>query len=136
MRKRVFIFIVLFISLLNTVVLANKITIESQFIEQDEYFSFSQHENTVVIDVRTQREFNAGHIPGAINIPHRDILRGRRSLISYQDKNIVFYCHTGVRVGLVVGFLEKNSSLSPDKIYHLRGHYRSWQARGLKIIKF
>ncbi|MBX2807263.1 MAG: rhodanese-like domain-containing protein [Cellvibrionaceae bacterium] len=134
MGKRVFVFIVLAISLFSAVVLAAKITIKPQFIEQNEYFSFSQREDTVVIDVRTQREFNAGHIPGAINIPHRDILRGRRSLTSYRDKNIVFYCHTGVRVGFVVDYLKK-SNLSPDHIYHLRGNYRAWQARGLKIIK-
>ena len=109
--------------------------IEPQFIEQDEYFNYADREDTVVIDVRTPREFKAGYIPGAINIPHRDILRGKRSLEQYKDKNIVFYCHTGVRVGFVVNYLEKNPSLEPDKIYHLRGDYRAWNARGLEIAK-
>ena len=128
------VFILLFSLLLSTMVDA-KLTITPQFIEQDEYWDFSRREDTVVIDVRTQREFKAGHIPGAINIPHRDILKGTISLESYKDNNIVFYCHTGVRVGFVVKYLEKNPSLSPNKIYHLRGDYRAWQARGLDIIR-
>ena len=29
---------------------------------------FSQDENGVILDVRTEDEFNGGHIPGALNI--------------------------------------------------------------------
>jgi len=135
MHKNSVTFITLFSLFFSTFALSNNLEIEPQFIEQDEYLSFSKQKDTVVIDVRTKREFNAGYIPGAINIPHRDILRGKRSLEQYQGKNIVFYCHTGVRVGFVVNYLEKNPSLSPENIFHLRGDYRAWQARGLEIVK-
>ena len=36
---------------------------------------------TLVIDVRTAEEFAKGHFPGAINIPHEDIIQGILSLI-------------------------------------------------------
>ena len=110
-------------------------TINPQFIEQDDYIAFSEKSDTVVIDVRTPREFTAGYIPGAINIPHRDIINGSANLQAYKDKNIVFYCHTGVRVNIVKRYLEKTPALQPEKIYHLRGDYRAWQARGRTIIK-
>ena len=31
---------------------------------------------TLVVDVRTAEEFAEGHFPGAINIPHEDIVQG------------------------------------------------------------
>jgi rhodanese-related sulfurtransferase len=49
----------------------------------------------LVIDVRTDREFYAGHIPGAINISSQASNQFRSlSLLLPQDKEIplVFYC--------------------------------------------
>lgn len=104
-------------------------------LSQEEFTQFSQKENTVVIDVRTVREYKAGYIPGAINIPHRDIIAGRATLDKYQDKDIIFYCHSGVRVGIVTDYLEQNPTLKPEHIFHLKGDFRAWRARGKEIIK-
>jgi NADPH-dependent 2,4-dienoyl-CoA reductase/sulfur reductase-like enzyme/rhodanese-related sulfurtransferase len=50
---------------------------------------------TVVVDVRTRKEYLAGHIPGSINIPVDEI---RDCLDEFpQDKDIVLYCRVGVR---------------------------------------
>jgi rhodanese-related sulfurtransferase len=55
----------------------------------------TQTANVQIIDVRTEREFYAGHIPGAINISSRASNQFRSlSLLLPQDKEIplVFYC--------------------------------------------
>jgi NADPH-dependent 2,4-dienoyl-CoA reductase/sulfur reductase-like enzyme/rhodanese-related sulfurtransferase len=50
---------------------------------------------TVVVDVRTPKEYLAGHIPGSINIPVDEI---RDCLAEFpQDKEIVLYCRVGMR---------------------------------------
>lgn len=46
--------------------------------------------NVVLIDVRTAESYNAGHIPGSINIPAIDI--GNRLSEIPRDKKIVTYC--------------------------------------------
>jgi len=61
-------------------------------------------ENAVLLDVRTPREFAAGAIPGAVNIPVQEL--GRRMAEIEQltggDKGhaIVVYCRSGRRSGI------------------------------------
>ena len=56
-------------------------------------------EPTLIIDVRTAEEFAAGHFPGAINIPHEDIIQGIRALNVDKDQTILLYCRSGNRSG-------------------------------------
>ena len=53
----------------------------------------------LIVDVRTPEEFAAGHYPGAINIPHDDIVDGIRELSIADSHPIVLYCRTGNRSG-------------------------------------
>lgn len=49
----------------------------------------------VLVDVRTEQEFQSGHIEGAINIPVQ-VLEQRLSELP-KDKEIVVYCRSGQR---------------------------------------
>jgi phage shock protein E len=51
-----------------------------------------------LIDVRTQAEFVAGHIPGAINIPVQQ-LDARMHELEPKDRAVVLYCRSGQRSG-------------------------------------
>ena len=85
----------------------------------------SQGDKVVLIDVRTKREYQNGHIPKAINIPHQQILKNSSLLDEYKDKHIVLYCHSGVRVQKVANHLVD----SGHQLFHLKGDYRAWRAR-------
>ena len=52
-------------------------------------------QRTFMIDVRTPREFSAGHIPGAVNVPVDD-LRSRLGEIP-RNREIAAYCQVGQR---------------------------------------
>ena len=54
---------------------------------------------TLVVDVRTAEEFAEGHFPGAINIPHEDIVQGIRARNVDKDQTVLLYCHSGNRSG-------------------------------------
>lgn len=88
--------------------------------------------NVAVIDVRTPSEFKRGRVPGAINIPHDQILDNISLLDKFADKDIVFYCHSGTRVGRVTDYLE---DANYSKVYHLKGDYRAWRANSQTIEK-
>ena len=64
-----------------------------QTITQTEAESKIQKENAVLIDVRTESEYEDSHIDGSVNIPLNEI-----ETISY-DKNtvIIVYCRSGGR---------------------------------------
>ena len=51
----------------------------------------------VVLDVREQTEFNAGHIPGSILIPYTQIDAKAETMLPNKDKQILVYCRSGRR---------------------------------------
>lgn len=52
--------------------------------------------NSVLIDVRMPKEFENGHIPGAINIPLRNI-KNIEDLVPDKETKLFVYCLTGSR---------------------------------------
>ena len=52
---------------------------------------------TVIIDVRSSQEFAEGHFPGAINIPHHDILTGVKKIKLAKSEALILYCRSGNR---------------------------------------
>ena len=52
------------------------------------------------IDVRSADEFNSGHLEGAINIVHTDIVNGVNNAGFAKDAHIMLYCRSGNRSGM------------------------------------
>ncbi|GAB1855671.1 rhodanese-like domain-containing protein [Flavobacteriaceae bacterium MHTCC 0001] len=52
--------------------------------------------NAIIIDVRTQQEWNDSHIENAIHIPLKT-LKDKVEAIKKLDKPIIVYCKSGVR---------------------------------------
>jgi rhodanese-related sulfurtransferase len=65
-----------------------------------------QGDHVTVVDLRQPHEYQAGHIPGAINIFIQDIPARLRELP--QDTDIVFQCWHGVTSLDVAGFVIQN----------------------------
>lgn len=51
----------------------------------------------VIIDARTQSEYDEGHIPGAILIPEYEIAKRANSELPDKDMLILVYCRSGRR---------------------------------------
>ena len=64
-------------------------------------------EEYVLLDVREQDEFDAGHIPGAILIPYTEIENKSIELIPDKDKLILVYCRSGRRSKIAAESLAK-----------------------------
>ena len=54
-------------------------------------------EGYMILDTRTQEEFDEGHIPGAINIPNESIGNEEISALPDKDQLILVYCRSGNR---------------------------------------
>ena len=54
-------------------------------------------EDYVILDVRTQEEFDAGHIPGAILIPNTEIANRAEQELPDKDQLLLVYCRSGNR---------------------------------------
>ena len=66
-----------------------------------------QPTETVWLDVRSAEEFAAGHLPGAINIPHTEIVQGVAALKLDKNSNIALYCVSGRRAGIAIEALQQ-----------------------------
>ncbi len=85
---------------------------------------------TVVLDVRTAAEFAAGHVPGAINIPHDQVVARIAELAASKDAEIVVYCRSGRRSALALQALH---AAGFPRLRHLDGDFLAWQSAGLPL---
>lgn len=84
-------------------------------------------ERPVLLDVRTEKEFTAGHLPNAINIPV-DELRTRLQELP-KDKEIAVYCQVGQRGYLATRILQQAGL----PVANLSGGYKTyglWNSAG------
>jgi len=84
----------------------------------------------VLLDVRTSEEFNAGHLPKAVNIP-----RGTLEFIigkhyPQKDVDIVVYCRTDARAALCAKAL---SDIGYTNVRNLKGAFKAWGEAGYPI---
>ena len=84
--------------------------------------------DVLLIDVREQAEYDAGHIPGITLIPMGDI--ANRLAEIPKDKTVVVSCQSGRRSSQVASFLQEQGYTN---IHDLQGGFSAWQQAGLPI---
>ncbi|ATC93747.1 rhodanese-like domain-containing protein [Pseudoalteromonas tunicata] len=90
----------------------------------------AQKNNTVILlDVRSDEEFKDGHIPGAINYSHLDIINNTAVLDYQKDQAIIVYCRSGRRAAAAEQAL---IDLGFTNVKHLEGDWLGWQETQLK----
>ncbi len=64
-------------------------------------------EDFIILDVREQDEFDAGHIPGAMLLPYTEIENKAEAILPDKDKQILVYCRSGRRSKIAAEALAK-----------------------------
>lgn len=85
----------------------------------------------VLLDVRTEREFQNGHIEnaGQLNFYARDFRQ--RLLLLPKDQPIYLYCNTGWRSNIAASFLVRNGY---TKVYNLERGIMEWEQANLPVV--
>lgn len=68
--------------------------------------NIKQMENLILIDVRTQAEYDRGHIEGATLIPYDQIKDKIAEHVKDKNANIGLYCRSGRRSGIAKQVLD------------------------------
>ena len=81
-----------------------------------------------IIDVRSRREFQGGHVPGARLIEFWKLLTGLPEIPVSAQELLVVYCGHGPRAYLAGAALRRRGF---QRVTYLRGHMAGWRRWGL-----
>ncbi len=92
--------------------------------QEDWWSKLQQDENAVILDVRTEDEWNDGIIPNAINI---DIYKGQGFIYKVEEldksKNYYVYCKAGGRSAQACNIMNQ---MGFETTYNLMGGFSEW----------
>ena len=86
----------------------------------------------VLVDVREESEWNAGHIPGAVHLGKGVIERDVEQKIPETDREIILYCGGGYRSALAA---ENLGRMGYTNVVSMDGGWRGWTQAGLPVEK-
>lgn len=81
-----------------------------------------QKKGMVIIDVRSDSEYEKGHIPGAVHVPLSEI--GDRVKKLKKDKELVVYCRSGNQS---IWAIKRLMGMGYKNLYNLKGGYSAWK---------
>jgi len=100
-------------------------------INIDEYKKMPR-ENHILIDIREDREWDAGHAAGAYHLSKGVIERDIETEIPDKSTTLVLYCGGGFRSALSADELQK---MGYTNVISLDGGWRAWNEAGLPVEK-
>jgi rhodanese-related sulfurtransferase len=86
----------------------------------------------LVLDVRDEKEFAAGHLPKARHIPVRELSARLSELAKFKAKPVIVTCKSGPRAAAACRLLRQSGFGS---VYQLRGGVPAWQQASLPLEK-
>lgn len=89
------------------------------------------HQNAVVLDVREDSEFYAGHVPHSVHVPLGQLAK-HPELEKYKGRPIIAICRSGMRSGHACSVLRKNGF---EQVYNLAGGINAWQQANMPMEK-
>src|SRR5256885_290984 len=85
----------------------------------------------VLVDVREDEEFEAGHIPGAVHVP-RSYLESRiEGVVGDRDAEVVLYCQSGNRSAYAAHTLAQ--LMGYENVSSMKGGITLWKDRGYQV---
>ena len=101
-------------------------------IEPAEMIRMMNRDHAVVVDVRGEDEFRAGHVLNAVNIPDAAIADRHKELEKARNKPLILYCNNG---GISLNTTRRLKALGFENTYCLNGGMASWRSAGLPVSK-
>jgi rhodanese-related sulfurtransferase len=90
------------------------------------------HKNALILDVREQNEYDAGHIINSKLIPAGKLLERIGELEKYRERPIIVVCRSGQRSSSACILLNKQGFAQTQ---NLNGGVMAWQKAGLPLEK-
>jgi len=96
----------------------------------DEFAQMTANKTNVILDVRTVKEFESGHLPGALNLDVTGADFAEKTAALDKSKTYLVHCASGVRS---VRACEALGRLGFLQLYNLPGGFRAWAKAGQPV---
>jgi len=103
-----------------------------QHLNVNEAVRLMNNEDTVILDVRENREYAEGHIRNAIHIPLSALPKRINELEKYRNKTILAYCRSGNRSSQACRILNKQGF---EKVCNMAGGIMGWSSANLPLTQ-
>ena len=101
-------------------------------VQVGEFEKLWQNKSNIVLDVRTRKEFDAGHIPGATNLDVNQPDFDQKVSALDKDKVYLVHCAAGVRSARAC---EKLRNFGFQHLVDLAPGFKEWEKAGKKVEK-
>lgn len=86
----------------------------------------------LILDVRDEAEFAAGHIQGAKHIPVAELLTRIKEIEKFKNKPVLIHCQKGMRSKGACSILKGQQF---EQLHNLQGGLDAWLDANLPLIK-
>src|SRR5438552_1018400 len=88
----------------------------------------SSDEAPIILDVREQQEYEAGHLPGAVHVPRGHLETRIETALPDHSRRVIAYCSTQNRSALAAVTMKEQ--LGYEDVAVMTGGYTLWRDRG------
>jgi rhodanese-related sulfurtransferase len=92
----------------------------------------NNHDDALLIDIRSAAEYKSGHIKGAKNTPLAELSSAIESYSSYKSKPVLIYCNSGNTATRAIKLLKKAGF---ENINNLEGGIAAWKDASMPLTK-
>ena len=91
--------------------------------------------NIFIIDVRTQQEYDEGHVPGSILMPVDEFEKTVSEGEIPPGKTVLIYCQSGNRSRRAADILSKTgyNYVEDQSVNNMLGGFSEWQSKGYPV---
>lgn len=118
--------------LLLVMVIYNETRGTAKGLDTAEAVRLMNKDEAVALDIRDRKDFSAGHITGAINIPLNSLDSRMQELDKHKDKKILVVCKMGNSANMAVAKLQKAGYTDA---FRLKGGMMQWQTDSMPVVK-
>lgn len=88
-------------------------------------------DDAVILDIRDKKDFSAGHLANALNIPYANLASRLSELDKHKERPIILVCKTGQTVGIAGKMLREKGF----NAVRLNGGMMEWNNQNLPVVR-
>ncbi|MFZ3167386.1 MAG: rhodanese-like domain-containing protein [Candidatus Methanoperedens sp.] len=136
-RFKIIILSIVILAIFSGCISDTKPTMKNQYIDisVQQGKGMIDRQEVFILDVRTKKEYEAGHIKGSTllavqNIPKQELVEKLKEIP--KDRKILVYCRSGQRSAKASGILIENGY---SQVYNMQGGITEWMNAGYDVEK-